>query len=115
MTLLPIARGVIRPLLAAAAATAACAMVRELIPDAGFVQLSATGVVGLATYALLVVPAEQRRQLITKGRERLGALRARPDMTPAVAERRSRRGPVSRHTCDGTGEVRNDLRRAHPS
>jgi PST family polysaccharide transporter len=85
VTLLPIGRGLIRPLLAAAAGAAACAMVRDVVPDVVVSQLAAAGVVGLATYALLVVPAEQRRQLITKGRDRVRALRARPDMTPAVA------------------------------
>ncbi|HZM38463.1 MAG TPA: oligosaccharide flippase family protein [Acidimicrobiales bacterium] len=83
--LLPIARGVVRPLLAAAAATAITTIVRELIPGAAFVQLAATGAVGLATYALLVVPAEQLRKLIAQGRERLGAPRARRAASPAIA------------------------------
>lgn len=84
VSLLPIARGLIRPLLAAAAGAAACAIVRNVVPDVVVSQLAAGGVVGLATYALLVVPAEQRRQLVTKGRDRVRALRARPDVTPAV-------------------------------
>jgi PST family polysaccharide transporter len=85
VTLKPIARGLVRPLLAAAAAGALSTVVRELIPGAAFVQLAATGVVGLATYALLVVPAEQRRTFIAQGRERLRAQRVRNRVTPAVA------------------------------
>jgi O-antigen/teichoic acid export membrane protein len=85
VTLLPIARGLVRPLLAAAAAAALSTIVRELIPGTAFVQLAATGVVGLATYALLVVPAEQRRKFIAQGRDRLRAHGARSGVTPAVA------------------------------
>jgi O-antigen/teichoic acid export membrane protein len=85
VTLLPIARGLVRPLLAATAAAALSTLVRELVPGTPFVQLAATGVVGLTTYALLVVPAEQQRKLIAQGRERLRGLVARGDVTPAVA------------------------------
>jgi O-antigen/teichoic acid export membrane protein len=84
VSLLPIARGLIRPLLAAAVGSAACAVVRDVVPGPVVSQLAAAGVVGLAAYTVLVVPAEQRRQLITKGRDRMRALRARPDVTPAV-------------------------------
>ncbi len=86
VTLLPIARDLVRPLLSAAAAAALCTIVRDLVPSTVFAQLAATGVVGLATYALLVVPAQQRRQLIAQGRDRVRALRARRDLAPAVAE-----------------------------
>jgi hypothetical protein len=85
VTLLPIARGLVRPVLAATAAAALSTVVRELVPGTPFVQLAATGVVGLTTYALLVVPAEQQRKLIAQGRERLRGLAARGDVTPAVA------------------------------
>ena len=86
VTLLPIARGLVRPLLAAAASAALCTIVRELVPGPVFVQLAVTGVVGLATYALLVVTAEQRRQMIAQGRDRVRAVRARRDAPPAVPE-----------------------------
>ena len=82
VTLMPIARGLVRPLLAAAASAALCTIVRELVPAMPLAQLAATGVVGLATYALLVVPAEQRRRLIAQARDRV---RARQDPTPAIA------------------------------
>jgi PST family polysaccharide transporter len=82
VTLMPIARGLVRPLLAAAASAALCTIVRELVPSAPFTQLAATGVVGLTTYALLVVPAEQRRRLIAEARDRV---RARRDPSPAIA------------------------------
>jgi hypothetical protein len=85
VTLLPIARGLVRPLLSAAAAALLSTVVRELIPGTAVVQLAATAVVGLATYALLVVPAEQRRTFIAQGRERLRAQRVRNSVTPAVA------------------------------
>ena len=85
VTLLPIARGLVRPLLAAAAAAVLSTAVRELIPGSAFVQLAATGIVGLGTYALLVVPAEQQRKLVDKGRDRLRGLGARGGATPAVA------------------------------
>jgi PST family polysaccharide transporter len=84
VTLLPIARGLVRPLLAAAAAAALCTIVRDLFSAAVFAQLATAGVVGLATYALLVIPAEQRRQLIAQGRDRVRALRARREVTPAL-------------------------------
>jgi PST family polysaccharide transporter len=100
VSLLPIARGLIRPLLAAAAGATACAVVRDVVPGAVVSQLVATGAAGLATYAVLVVPAEQRRQLITKGRDRVRALRARRDVTPAVA------GATVMEAGDGPADLR---------
>jgi O-antigen/teichoic acid export membrane protein len=82
VTLMPIARGLVRPLLSAAAAATLCAVVRELVPDAMLAQLVAAGGIGLVTYGLLVVPGEQRRRLIAQARERV---RARRGVTPAVA------------------------------
>jgi len=85
VTLLPIARGLVRPLLAAAAASALCTVLRDMFPAAVFAQLAVAGVVGLATYALLVLPSQQRRQLIAQGRDRVRALRAGREVTPALA------------------------------
>jgi O-antigen/teichoic acid export membrane protein len=86
VTLLPIARGLVRPLLAAAAAAALCTIVRDLLPASVFAQLAASGVVGITAYALLVIPAEQRRMLMARGRDRVRALRAGREVTPALAE-----------------------------
>jgi PST family polysaccharide transporter len=69
VTLLPIARGLARPLLAAAVAAALCALARHLTPGPVFVQLTIVGIVGLVTYAAIAVPAEQRRQLIGRAHE----------------------------------------------
>jgi O-antigen/teichoic acid export membrane protein len=85
VTLLPIARGLVRPLLAAVAGAALCTVVRDVLPATAFVQLAVVGVVGLATYAVLVIPAAQRVQLMARGRDRMRALRARREVTPAFA------------------------------
>jgi O-antigen/teichoic acid export membrane protein len=85
VTLLPIARALVRPLLAAGAAAALCTILRDLFPAVAFAQLAVAGVVGLATYTLLVIPAEQRRQLIAQGRDRVRALRVDREVTAALA------------------------------
>jgi hypothetical protein len=104
VTLLPIARGLTRPLLAAAAAATLCTIVRDVVPGTALAQLAATGVVGLATYAVLVIPAEQRRQLIVHGRDHLRAARRRGDVTPAVTETPASAAHLSPDTTATEGE-----------
>lgn len=101
--LLPIARGLVRPLLAAGVAAALCVFARDLTPGPVFVQLAIAGIVGLVTYAAIVVPAEHRRHLTARALDRVRPLRAQVELTPTVAGpsdhrpahlRRNGRGPA---------------------
>jgi O-antigen/teichoic acid export membrane protein len=77
VNLLPIARGLARPLMAAAVSAALCALTRGLTPGPVFVQLAVVGTIGLVTYAAIAVPAEQRRQLIGHVNARIGRREAK--------------------------------------
>jgi PST family polysaccharide transporter len=83
--LVPIARGIARPALAAVVGAVLCTVVRDVVGGPVFVQLAAAGIVGLGAYALVVVPAEQRRRLISQALDRLRSRRAPGELAPAVA------------------------------
>jgi O-antigen/teichoic acid export membrane protein len=83
--LLPIARDLVRPALAALAGAALSTALREVVPAPPIVQLALGAIAGLGIYALIVVPAEQRDRLLTKAAGRVRGFRSRGELTPAVA------------------------------
>jgi O-antigen/teichoic acid export membrane protein len=62
--LVPIARGLVRPLLGAAVGAVSCAVVAHVTPESDLFQLVLAGGAGLLTYAVIVFPSEQRRRWI---------------------------------------------------
>jgi PST family polysaccharide transporter len=85
VTLLPIARGLARPLLAAAVGAVLCTVVRDMVTGPPVVQVAAAGIVGLGSYAVIVIPAARRQKFIAQTLDRLQPRRVHGEMTPAMA------------------------------